>query len=488
MKSTTSKTLKIFWQHAWKYKYKVLLLSMGIILVELLQIYTPLLYRDLFNLLGGNTGAQTFGAVKNLIYLILILNLLRIALWRVHNFLNNYFQPAVMADLTNSCYQYLQKHSMDFFSGSFVGSLVTKVKRYEKSFEVIADQIYYDLGRSILDTGIILSVLFWQYQKFAVVIFIWCIFYFLFAYKFSVYKLPWDIKRAAADSLTTAQLADSITNNSNIKLFSSYSFENSRFYQVTKNQYDLRKKSWDLGTIGDIVQSTAMILLEFGIIFWAVIDWTNGKLLVGDIVLLQAFIYRISDKLWNTGKNIRSIYEALADANEMTEILTTPHEVADHSEKMLSVHSGEIEFKKVNFQYKNGNKVLTNFNLKINSKEKIAIIGPSGGGKTTFVKLLVRFVDINKGKILIDGQDISQVSQDSLRNAISFVPQEPVLFHRSLMENIKYAKPEATEKEVISAAKLAHAHEFISGLNGGYAALVGERGIKLCYRSVFSSF
>lgn len=480
MTTLTKQTLKIFWQHAWRYKAAVISILTGILVVESLQTYTPIVYRNIFNLLASGRSDTNLREAVKLLIIITLLNGGRILLWRIHNFINNFFQPRVMADLTNSCYRYLQKHSYGFFSGNFVGSLVTRVKRYERSFETIADQIYYDLGRSLLDTSMIMAVLFFQYRTFGWIILVWCLLYLVFAYCFSRYKLPIDFKRAAADTKTTAQLADSITNNINIKLFTGYGRENQKFQAVTGEQFKLRKKSWDLGTWGDLVQSGSMVFLELLVIYYALILWRQNSLMVGDVVLLQAYLFRIFDKLWNTGKNVRAIYEALADANEMTEMLLLPHEVKDApGAGELSAQTGKIDFQSVRFGYHKTLDVLDGFNLSIKPKERVALIGPSGGGKTTIVKLLFRFYDTQSGRILIDGQDIAKVTQDSLRQNLSLVPQEPILFHRSLLENIRYGRPEAKDSEVMAAAKLAHCHEFIEQFPEGYQTLVGERGIKL---------
>jgi ATP-binding cassette subfamily B protein len=164
----------------------------------------------------------------------------------------------------------------------------------------------------------------------------------------------------------------------------------------------------------------------------------------------------------------------------MTEILLKPHEITDSkSAKPLAVNQGEIKFNNLSFSYIKGVEVLKNFNLTIKPKEKMALIGPSGGGKSTIVKLLLRFYDLTSGQILIDKQNLAKVTQDSLREQIAFVPQEPILFHRSLIDNIRYGNNRATDEEVIRASKLAHAHEFITGFRQGYQTLVGERGIKL---------
>jgi ATP-binding cassette subfamily B protein len=171
--------------------------------------------------------------------------------------------------------------------------------------------------------------------------------------------------------------------------------------------------------------------------------------------------------------------EFLLDAEEMTAILTTPHEIQDApGAKTLSVTQGKIQFDLVSFGY-DERLIFKKFNLTIHPGEKVALIGPSGGGKTTIVKLLFRFFDINGGKITIDGQNIASVTQDSLRDGLALVPQEPILFHRSLYDNIAYARPSAKESEVYEAAKLAHAHEFIKAFPKGYETFVGERGVKL---------
>jgi ATP-binding cassette subfamily B protein len=230
----------------------------------------------------------------------------------------------------------------------------------------------------------------------------------------------------------------------------------------------------------DAAQSALLAVLEVGMIYIAIKLWLLGKLEIGDFALLQGYIVTLMFKVWDVGRFIRKIYESLADANEMTEILVKPHEVVDKSKaRVFKFRQGAIEFSKVFFTYKEGVEVLRDFDLQIKPGEKVALIGSSGGGKSTLIKLLFRFYDIQNGKIVIDGQDISAVTQDSLRKNLSLVPQDPILFHRSLMENIRYGKPEASEAEVIEASRIAHCHEFISRFPQGYETLVGERGVKL---------
>ncbi|MBI3231723.1 MAG: ABC transporter ATP-binding protein [Candidatus Doudnabacteria bacterium] len=480
MQTLTQKTLKIFWRHAWRYKWQVTLIIIGVVGHTILQNYTPILYGRLIDAVSRKNATNDLQPAIDIIWLILTVSLIRLTVARSFNFINNYFQPRVMADLNNSCFAYVHRHSYAFFSNNFVGSLVTKVKRYERSFEQIADQLTFDLGRTFLDTIVTVIVLLNVNRTIGLVILGWALLYLLFSYLFSQYKLPIDIKRANTDTEVTAQLADSITNNFNIKTFASYQTEEAKFGKVANNQFLWRKKSWDLGTISEAIQSVSMVLLEFLLLYLAVRYWQRGVITIGAIALLQAYLMRLFDKLWSAGKHMRAIYEAMADANEMTEMLIRPHEITDaQGSKTLKIKSGQIDFKAVNFGYHKMADVLNNFSLTIKPGERVALIGPSGGGKSTIVKLLFRFYDLGRGEISVDGQDISKVTQDSLRAQLSLVPQDPILFHRSLMENIRYARGSASHDEVVDAAKKAHAHEFISNFTEGYNTLVGERGVKL---------
>jgi ABC-type multidrug transport system fused ATPase/permease subunit len=184
--------------------------------------------------------------------------------------------------------------------------------------------------------------------------------------------------------------------------------------------------------------------------------------------------------MWNFGNILRRMYEAFADATEMVDILRTPHEIVDRKDaKKLIVTDGRIEFNELGFNFNETRSVLSDFNLTITGKEKVALVGPSGAGKTTITRLILRFYDVTSGEILIDGQNIAHVTQDSLRDAIAFVPQEPILFHRTLRENIRYGRRDATDEEVIEAARQAHCYEFVMNTPQGFDTYVGERGIKL---------
>lgn len=309
----------------------------------------------------------------------------------------------------------------------------------------------------------------------------WTVILVTFNFLFSRYKLKFDLKKADLDTKVTARLADTITNALNLKLFASTKREIKEFGEITEEHHQARYKSWMIGWTYEAIQGFSGRVLEITMLVVAVWYWSLGTLTLGDLVMLRSYLDQLQEEVRSLGSNIRHIYEALADANEMTEILIKPHEIVDRPGAVpLTVTAGCVEFRHVQFAYAGGGRlILQDFSLALEPGEKVGIVGTSGGGKSTLLKVLARLYDIQGGSILIDHQDIAMVTQDSLRRHIAYVPQDPVLFHRSLMENIRYSRPEATDDEVVQAAKLAHCHEFISSFPQGYETLVGERGVKL---------
>ncbi len=240
-----------------------------------------------------------------------------------------------------------------------------------------------------------------------------------------------------------------------------------------------RVLSWNLGEINFLIHGFITLVMEAAVLYFSLDLWRQGMLTLGDFVLFQSYFLVIVNKLRDSDRIIRRFYSAFSDAKEMVDILNTPHEVQDSPKaKKLRTTKGVIEFSEVGFSYP-GRVVMDDFSLLIASREKVAFVGSSGAGKSTVVKLLLRFYDPQEGFIAIDGQPIAGVTQDSLHEQLSFVPQEPVLFHRTLMENIRYGRRTASDREVIEAAKKAHCHEFIRSLPEGYETYVGERGVKL---------
>ncbi|MBX4204576.1 MAG: ABC transporter ATP-binding protein/permease [Candidatus Doudnabacteria bacterium] len=441
------------------------------------DLYVPLLYKKLFNLL---TSPESVALALGVVWMVLAVKFINWFGWRAGSRALNFWQPKVMADLVNSSFEYLQGHSYNFFTNRFAGSLVRTVNRFERAFEDISDIIFFEIGQTFIRVSATIIILFFQYKILGLIVLVWVILYCLFILLFARYKLKYDVQLADTDSAVTGHLSDTISNNINLKIFGGTKKELVHFKKLTDKLFRLRNYSWNLSAYNEAIQGAMFIFLEFAAIYTAVHYWGLGRLTLGDIILVQGYITLIFNNSWNLGRNVRRLYERIADAKELTDILLTPHEVMDvHDAKSLKVVSGEIVFKNVGFKYNNQNNILHGFNLSIPAGQRVALVGPSGGGKTTLIKLLFRFMDIQAGQILIDGSEIAKVTQESLRNNIALVPQEPILFHRSLFDNISYAKPNATKAEVEKAAKLAHAHEFIMNFPDKYGSFVGERGVKL---------
>ena len=308
----------------------------------------------------------------------------------------------------------------------------------------------------------------------------WTVLYLGINYVFTLYKLRFEEQRAAADTAVTARLADSITNNANIKLFTAHGHEQTEFGKLTERQRAITRFTWDLDGLMWALQSLLMLALEFSMFYIAVRWWRRGQLTIGDFVLIQTYLLQLLHRLWDFGRIIRDLYKGLANAQEMVEVLNMPHDVQNKpAATPLRVSRGALDFRQVRFDYSSTRQIIKGFDLSIAPGEKVGLVGPSGAGKTTLVALLFRFYDVTGGRILIDGQNIADVTQESLRSQISFVPQDPILFHRTLLENIRYGNRDATIEQVKAAASAAHCDEFISQLPAGYDTYVGERGVKL---------
>ena len=283
-----------------------------------------------------------------------------------------------------------------------------------------------------------------------------------------------------ASTKMTGQLADTVTNILTVKSFGNEKLEEEK---ALKGAEDWRKKSFKLMNGFLITSSSYSTLTSILMVsaFVSAIYASEHKIIdVAVIYLIVTYTMTVCRQLWQMNNVMRTYYRVIGDSYDMTEILITPTKIVDNSTKKLSVTNGNIKLKNVTFKYDDVDKhIFDKFNLDIKAGQKIGLVGPSGSGKSTLVKLLLRFNDIEDGKISIDNQDISKVSQESLRKLIAYVPQEPMLFHRTIRENIAYSKPDASIEEVKNAAREANALEFIEDLENGFDTVVGERGTKL---------
>lgn len=459
------------------------LLSGGIvaaIVIEITGVVSPFYLRNFINLLSGSVPSSQ--VIRALFVTLLFFAIIQCIGWlgqRLRMLVTGRLEAKVMADLHQNAFDYLLLHSHEFFISNFTGTLTRRVTRYARSFESVFDNILFNFFSTFLFAVGIVGVLSFKNIALGMGLLGWTICFVYIQFKMMHKLQPLRAKRTEAESSVTGFLSDAVLNHSTVTVFAAAPYESSQLKDIVTRWYEATRKVWDADAWIYGAQGLLALGIELLLLSGAVVLWQKGLATVGDFVLIQVYIFGLVDRIWNIGRNMRQLYDAFADATEMLDILELPHAIQDLSTATLDVREGAISFEKVLFEYHDSQAVLKDFSLEIKPHEKVALIGSSGAGKTTITKLLLRLYDLTSGVICIDGQDISQVTQDSLRSAIAFVPQEPLLFHRSLMENIRYGRRDATDEEVIEAAKQAHCYEFISRYSEGFETMVGERGVKL---------
>jgi ATP-binding cassette subfamily B protein len=473
--------LAAFWPYARKHPVLLSITMLSGIAMQATGLLAPWYMRQFFNTLALQTpSAAAAAALLSILWVIAALWVADRILRRVQDQAHVYFQSRIMAELYDRAFKYLMGHSHSFFASNFAGALTHRVGRFTRSFETITDNILLQFFPAALFVIGATAVLFARHHWLGITLGAWCVLFVWLQIGIARLRQPVRAARSEADTRVTGALSDAIANQSTVALFAGAGYESRRLGEVVA---DWRKKTlrnwlidgWTWGIIGLFV-----VAIQVALLWGAVMLWRQGMLTLGDFVLIQSYLLTVFNQLMGIGFNLRRFYDAFSDAGEMVAILETPHEVRDKKgASVLTVERGEVWFDDVSFRFQDATPVLHQFNVSIAGGERVALVGPSGAGKSTVTKLLLRLYDVASGEIKIDRQNIADVTQDSLREAISFVPQEPVLFHRSLMENIRYGNRSATDEEVIRAASLAHCHEFISKLPQGYETLVGERGIKL---------
>ena len=442
----------------------------------------PIFYKEIIDILSSSTGI-TNELSLNAIGVLMIILWIKIAsfiVYRLYDFWAIALEMNIQEWINNFFLQKLQYHSYKFFSENMSWSLISKFRKGVSAFEKLSDIFSWQILPFITNVTIILIIIGMQNIWISVWIFVVILIFTWLQYVLYKYIHPYQEKANALDSEQGGLLSDLIINNYTIKLFASEKKEERKYAKLNYDTAHARKiqyhKSiWIWGSSAAI-----WIILEVGIMYLAIRMWGNGTISLGMIVLLQTYILRLIDFLWGIGQTLRHTFIAISEASEILGIIDTPHEIQDKSNKKLKVKQGEVRFEGVDFSY-GENQIFHDLKLHIKPSQRVALVGASGSGKSTITKLLFRFYDIQKGKILIDDQDISQVTQESLRTHLSLVPQDPILFHRSIRENIAYARPDASDDEIKAAAKMARCDLFIDHLEDKYETLVGERGIKLSW-------
>lgn len=414
-------------------------------------------------------------------YLLIALVIAQITFWRINDYTYLWRQGRVLRDLEQTMMDKLQKHSYRFYADNFAGSLVTQFNRFLKSYETLEDLMMFDVLTSLGMLVFAIIVLLFIAPILGIALLIWAILFLGTMAWLTARKAPITTEASAADSKVTAHVADIITNILTVKVFGRHHTESKEFGKTIQYRYNKRRTSWNYDLAIRNVRWAFVAIFLFIYLSLSVHLVLTGQISMTVVIAAQFYIMSISDRLFNIARTIEKTSIAFADASEMTTILDLEPEVKD-SEHPDETHitKGSIELQQICFKYNEANDwIFKDFSLTIPSGQKVGLVGHSGSGKSTLIRLLLRFSDIQDGTIVIDGQDISRLRQDDLRSAIAFVPQEPILFHRSLFDNIRYGRRDATDEEVYEAARLANVTDFIEKMPDQYNTMVGERGVKL---------
>lgn len=449
--------------------------------IQISELVAPLYLKKLIDILVSSSPSPEI--VHKLFVLIGIFGLVSFAGWltrRTQIYSLLYLESRVIANLYSSAFDYLIRHSYHFFISRFAGTLTRRVSKFAMAFETAMDCIMLQFFPTALFAVGTVIFLFSRNHVLGIALGIWVVCFIAFQLFVAKLRQPLRAARTEADSRMVGALADAISNQNTVTLFSGGAHEGNIFRKVTDYWRAAVVRAWKADEFIWSALGIFMLGINVGLLYGAVVFWQRGLVTIGDFVLIQNYLLVLFNRLISMNRELRRFYDSFADAGEMVEILEMPHEIQNApNAEPLKTTGCEISFKDVDFYFDESKPLLKDFNLSVKGGEKLALVGPSGAGKTTVTKLLLRLYDIAGGSIEIDGQNIAKVTQESLRDSIAFVPQEPILFHRTLMENIRYGKRNASDGEVIAAAKKAHCHEFISALPEGYQTFVGERGVKL---------
>lgn len=485
-KSTARRTLHYYWAATSKHLglfIGLMLSSIGFIV--LLSYGNPLLMSMIVDRVSAEPVApdQVFEVFGPYIIALIAINLIGQACSKVQDYTSFKLEIAASYDLATEAFDALSNQSMTFHSNRFGGTLVSQTTKFMNAYSQMLENItfpFLPIICSIIATCVILIP---RVPAYVVILMALLVVYAIVSYV--MYKRILSLNEDAADAQNTLSgaLSDAVTNILAVKTYGREDYERELFDRANREVVarDTKRMMASLAR-GIITACIALAIMSVVAVFIAGGNAWFG-ITPGTLVIMFTYTYTITNQFNFISRGLQRFNVAFGDASGMTSVLDEPRLVADEpNAKPLKVTAGDIDFKDLNFWYTDGNaktKVFDNFNLHIPAGQRVGLVGRSGAGKTTLTKLLLRLSDIQEGEILIDGQNVAKGTQQSLRRQVAYVPQEALLFHRTIAENIAYARPDASMDEIREAARQANALEFIEQLPQGFDTVTGERGIKL---------
>ncbi len=447
--------------------------------VETFSSYVIKLLVDAINEVQG-AEIKDFSQVWKYLALFIGVYFLMNVLWRTSGFCGMRWVTKSRALAYSRLFAYLSGHGARYFSNRFAGNLTNKVSNVGEGLDSLLIKSLWNFLPVVIQLIGAIFLTFLENYWLALLLFFWS-FVFLLINFFLVQRSSYLSEiHAEASSNLHGQMVDIATNISVVHYYAK------RFAELThlKKFIDKRQKTglrgWIYSEMILVINGILQLLLLAMMFSGAIYLWSHGEITVGAVIMIITISLQTTGSLFFIGMNMTEFMESYGQMKEGLDEIVVDYDVKDIPEaKKLTVKKGAIDFEKMSFRYGKGKYVFKDLNLHIPSGQKVGIVGESGVGKTTLAFLLLRFYDLIQGHISIDGKDIAQVQQESLRANIAFVPQEPLLFHRTIRENIAYGKTKSTQKAIEKVAKMANAQEFIKDLPDKYDTYVGERGVKL---------
>ncbi|WP_297112540.1 ABC transporter ATP-binding protein [uncultured Devosia sp.] len=460
---------------------RIVLICALVIASTLAEVMVPLFSGRIVDAIAGSDNSATTDAI-NAFAIVVGLGLTSVVLrfFIFHGIIK--LTLKMMADIVNDGFHRVQRFSTDWHANSFAGSTVRKITRGMWALDALNDILLVALLPSVvmLVGASILLGSYWPVM--GLIVAVGSLIYIGFTVAMSMgYVAPAASLANAWDTRLGGALADAVSCNSVVKAFGAEAREEGRMRHVMSKWDSRTRRTWKRGTLNGTLQGVLMVAMQAGILGTGLYMWTQGLASPGDITFVLAMFFVLQGYLRDVGMHIRNLQRSVNDMEELVALTAMPLGIDDRAGATpIAIGKGGIRFDRVTFQYgAHPTPLYRDFSVEIEPGERVGLVGHSGSGKTTFVKLIQRLYDVNGGAITIDGQNIAEYQQSSLRGQIAIVQQEPILFHRTLAENIAYGRPGASRAEIVEAAQQANAHDFIVDLPKGYETLVGERGVKL---------
>lgn len=419
-------------------------------------------------------------ALEQPLMLFVLLSIGEVVFSRTAGSLQFHIGPAQRQAVTRELFAYLQHHSHRFFTNNFAGALAHRVSETSVGVNQTVWMLLFDFWPVVIVLSVSVLLLAHAHAQLAWFVGLWAVAFVLLSYWLAMRCQPHTLRAAAARSDTTGKIVDSLSNFMSARLFARLPFERRQLDDALANELVYVRQSVRYSDRVRWFNYVAAAVLKVGVLVYSVRLWGRGLIGVGDFVMAVSLSLLIINEARNLSRRFLELFEYIGNVANGVQTIVRDHELIDRPQAQAAqLERGMIEMREVCFSYATGRPVFTNLSVTIPAGQRVGLVGLSGSGKSTFVSLLLRMYDVQSGRILIDGIDIADLTQDALHSQIGLIPQDPTLFHRSLIDNIRYGRLEASDAEVVDAARLAHAHDFIAMMSDGYASMVGERGVKL---------